>query len=114
MVQTFCRTTVIPQLLVVVIDTPVAQVVQIFPVVVQMPIPMVQTVRRTMEFTQFVFDKMIDVPVQDRAGRASPADAVVEETAEFGVSTASCGMTLALGVGRALCTGTFQGFDLRH
>ena len=31
------------------IDAPVAQVVQIFHVVVQMPIPMVQTVRRTME-----------------------------------------------------------------
>ena len=34
------------------------KIVQIFPVVVQMPFPMVQTVRR-----QFVFDKVIDVPV---------------------------------------------------
>ena len=51
-----------------VVDAPM-QVVQIFPVVVQMPIPMVQTVRRTMEIPQFVFDKMIDVlVVQVRAG----------------------------------------------
>ena len=93
-----------------VVHVPVAQVVQIFPVVVQMPIPMVQTARLTMEIPQFVFDKMIDVPVVQY--RASSTGAVVEETAEFGVSTASCGMKLALGAGRALCTG--PGFDPRH
>ena len=38
-------------------------IVQIFPVVVQMPFPMVQTVRRTMVFPQFVLDKVIVVPV---------------------------------------------------
>ena len=73
---------------------------------------MVQTARLTMEIPQFVFDKMIDVPVVQV--RASSSGAVVEETAEFGVSTASCGMKLALGAGRALCTGTGPGFDPRH
>ena len=48
-----------------VIDVPVAQVVQVIvvPVVVQRPIPIVQTVCRTIEFPQFFFDKEIDVPV---------------------------------------------------
>ena len=32
----------------------------------------------------------------------------------LGVSTASCGMKLALGSGRALCTGTGPGCDPRH
>ena len=156
-VQTTRRTTGITQFFFdKAIDATVAQVVQIFPVVVQMPIPMVQTVRRTMEIPQFVFDKMIDIPVVqvragfsrtgrqhpcreaevtshglsdhrdspvsrwqgDRrpccAGRASSTCAVVEETAEFGVSTASCGMKLAPGAGRALCTGTGPGLDTRH
>ena len=75
-----------------------------------MPIPMVQTARLTMEIPQFVFDKMIDVPVVQV--RASSSGAVVEETAEFGVSTASCG--IALGAGRAMCTGTGPRFDPRH
>ena len=63
------RTTGIPQFFFdKTFDAPVAQVVQIFPIVVQMPIPVVQTVRRNMEIPQFVFDKMTDVPVvQDRA-----------------------------------------------
>ena len=48
------------------------------------------------------------------AGRASSSCAVVEVTV-FGVSTASCGMKLAQGVGRALWTGTGQGLapDIR-
>ena len=40
-----------------------------FAVVVQRPVPMVQTARRTTGIRQFVFDKMMDVlVVQDRAG----------------------------------------------
>ena len=51
-------------------------------------------------------DKVIDVCC---AGRASSTGAVVEETAEFGLSTVSCGMKLALVAGRALRTGTGAG-----
>ena len=51
----------IPQLL---FDTVVnAPILQIFPVVLQRPIPMVQTVRRTTGIPQFFFDKVIDAPV---------------------------------------------------
>ena len=48
------------------------------------------------------------------AGRASSSCAVVEVTAVFGVSTASCGMKLAQGADRALCTGTGPGSDPCH
>ena len=100
MVQTFRRTTEVPQLLDMVIDDPIAQVVQfdVF-VVVQRRFPMVQTVWLTMVLPQLqLIDKVIDVCC---AGRASSTGAVLEETAEFGVSTASCGMKLALVAGRA-------------
>ena len=80
MVQTLCQTIDIPQLLNTVADVPVVRsyrfsradkVVDVpvvhdradFPVVVQMPLPMVQTVRRTMVFPQFVLDKVIVGPV---------------------------------------------------
>ena len=53
-----------PVLLNTVIAVPVVQGVQVveFTVVVQRPVPMVQTVCRTMEFT-LLLDKVIDVPV---------------------------------------------------
>ena len=54
MVQTVCRTKVIPQLLDTVVDAPVIQVVQFpviyIPVVAQRLAPMVRTVRLTMRF----------------------------------------------------------------
>ena len=97
------RTTEISQLLHKVIDVPLAQVVQfdVF-VVVQRLFPMVQTVWRTMVLPQL------------QLGRASSTGVVVRETAEFGVSAASCGPKLAPVAGRALCTGTGPGFDPRH
>ena len=60
-----------------VVDVPM-QVVQIFPVVVQRPIPMVLTVQQTIDILLFLFDKMTDVPVVQgcagfsRAGRQHP------------------------------------------
>ena len=63
MVQTVRQTIDIPQLLYKVVDVPVVHDRADFPVVVQMPFPMVQTVRRTMVFPQFVLDKVIVVPV---------------------------------------------------
>ena len=76
MVQTFRRTTVIPQLLYMVIDDPIAQVVQfdVF-VVVHRRFHMVQTVWRTMVLPQLqLIDKVID---DCCAGRASSSCAVV-------------------------------------
>ena len=64
MVQTFRRTTEIPQLLDTVIDVPVAQIVQVVFVVAQRRFPMVQTVQRNMEIPQLQFiDKVFDVSV---------------------------------------------------
>ena len=57
MVQTLCPTIDFPQLLTRWSTSLLCMIVQIFPVVVQMPFPMVQTVR------QFVLDKVIVVPV---------------------------------------------------
>ena len=64
---------------------------------------------QTIQTPQFLVGKVIDVPVVQ-----VEQVPVVEETAEFGVSTASCGMKPAPGAGRALCTGTGPGFDLHH
>ena len=50
---------------------------------------MVQTVQHIIVFTQFLVCKVIDTPVVQVERVPS---AVVEVTAEFGVSTASCGM----------------------
>ena len=63
MVQTLCQTIDIPQLLTWWLTSLLCMIVQILPVVVQTPFPMVQTVRRTMVFPQFVLNKVIDVPV---------------------------------------------------
>ena len=92
-----------------VFDVPAAQVVQDF-VVVQRQIPMV-----------LVFSRPRNSPVARGQGDRCPCCAVRASSlcrrggdSRLGVSAASCGMKLALGSGRALCTGTGPGFDPRH
>ena len=88
MIQTLCQTIDIPQLLTRWLTSLLCMIVQILPVVVQTPFSMVQTVRRTMVFPQFVLNKVLVVPVVQ-----------VERDPHVPSWLSSCGAAHRLGVG---------------